>query len=212
MAGETTSIATDFKIRVSDPTALGVFGLSIVTLVASSQKMGWTEGTAFIIPWAVMLGSLAQIWAAKMDFQNNNYFGSIVLGAYGLFWMAISIHWFILNWFPDIGPEPAIAAHQLGFAYIGYLIFSLFIMVAAWEANKVFGAIITVICVLFISLALAAFGVGGHAFSTVAAWSEFIISMLGFYACGAIFLNGFFGRPVLRLGKPLGLIKKAPAK
>ena len=28
----------------ADPSAIGLFGLAIVTLVASSQKIGWTEG------------------------------------------------------------------------------------------------------------------------------------------------------------------------
>jgi uncharacterized protein len=39
-----------------DPTALGLFGLAMVTLVASSQKMGLTQGTSMVLPWAVFLG------------------------------------------------------------------------------------------------------------------------------------------------------------
>ena len=35
---------TETRIAMSDPTALGVFGLSMVTFVAASQKMGWTSG------------------------------------------------------------------------------------------------------------------------------------------------------------------------
>ena len=38
------------------------------------------------------LGSLAQIWASTIDFKKNNYFGAIVLGAYGLFWTAVAMH------------------------------------------------------------------------------------------------------------------------
>jgi len=199
---------TETKIRVSDPTALGVFGLAMVTLVASSSKLGWTTGTTYIVPWAIMLGSLAQIWAARMDFKNNNYFGSIVLGVYGLFWMAVAIHWAIgLGWLGDIG---ALAdARQVGFAYLGYFVFSIFITVAACEMNKVFAAILVLIDVLFISLGLSALGVAANTFSHFAAWSEFCISLLGFYACGAIFLNNFFGRRVLPMGAPFGFIKKA---
>jgi hypothetical protein len=32
--------------------------------------------------------------------------------------------------------------------------------------------------------------------------------MLGFYGSGAIFLNTFFGRQILPLGKPMGWVKK----
>ena len=85
---------TEMKIVMADPTALGVFGLATVTFVAASQKLGWTTGSAYLIPWAMFLGSFAQIWASTVDFKKNNYFGAIVLGAYGLFWMG----------FPCIGP------------------------------------------------------------------------------------------------------------
>ena len=37
-----------------------------------------------------------------------------------------------------------------------------------------------------------------------------ILLLGGFYAAGAIFLNNFFGRTMLPLGKPLGLIAKGP--
>jgi len=203
----TEKVMTETKIRMSDATALGVFGLAMVTLVASSSKLHWTTGSTYIIPWAIMLGALAQIWAAKVDMKNNNYFGSIVLGAYGLFWMAVAIHWAIsLGWFGDVGAQAD--PKQVAFAYFGYLIFSLFITVAALEANKTFAAILVLIDVLFISLGLSTLGVAAELFSTMAAWAELAISLLGFYAAGAIFLNSFFGRTVLPLGAPLGLIKK----
>ena len=51
---------TSVKITVADPSALGLFGLAMVTLVASSQKLGLTEGTALILPWAFFLGGIAQ--------------------------------------------------------------------------------------------------------------------------------------------------------
>jgi hypothetical protein len=46
----------------------------------------------------------------------------------------------------------------------------------------------------------------------MAAWSELLISLLGFYAAGAVFLNSYFGRVLLPLGKPFGWIRKGPAK
>ena len=41
---------TETKIVMSDPTALGVLGLAMVTFVAASAKMGWTTGVTYIIP------------------------------------------------------------------------------------------------------------------------------------------------------------------
>jgi succinate-acetate transporter protein len=191
----------------ADATALGVFGLSLITFVAASQKMGWTTGSVYLIPWAVFLGSIAQIWAAAIDFKRNSYFGAIVLGAFGLFWIAVAGIWAIQNgWFGAI-PENA-DLKQFGFACFGYLFFCCFITVAAFEANKVFGAIMVLILVLLGSLGLQLLGVNPGLFSKLAAWAELLISFLGFYAAGAIFLNTFFGRTILSLGAPMGWVRK----
>lgn len=203
---------TETKIMMSDPTALGVFGLSMVTFVAASQKMGWTTGSVYIIPWALMLGAIAQIWASTIDFKKNNYFGSIVLGAYGLFWAAVAMHWAISQgWLGAVDPAKA-DPKQLAFACLGYFFFSLFIMVAAFEANKMFAIILVLINILLPSLALSILGVNPGLFSVLAAWSELLISLLGFYTAGAIFLNSYFGRTLVPLGKPFGFIRKGAAK
>lgn len=203
---------TETKIMLSDPTALGVFGLAMVTFVAASQKMGWTTGSTYIIPWALFLGSAAQIWASTVDFKKNNYFGSIALGIYGLFWAAVAMHWAISQgWFGVIDPAKA-DPRQLAYACFGYTFFSLFIMVAAFEVNKVFAAILVLINILLPSLGLSILGINHELFSPLAAWSELLISLLGFYAAGAIFLNSYFGRVLVPLGAPFGFIRKGPAK
>ncbi len=194
-------------MALSDPTALGVLGLAIVTFVASTQKLGWTSGVAGLVPWALFLGSVAQLWASSVDFKKNNYFGAIVLGAYGLFWVAVSLHWAIsLGWLgtPATPADPG----QLAFACIGYFIFSIFIMIAAFEANKVFAAILVLINILLPTLALSLLGVAKELNTLIAGWSEMGIALLSFYAAGSVFLNNFFGRTVLPLGKPLGLIRR----
>ena len=51
---------TQVKITTADPSAIGLFGLAMVTFVASSQKLGLTEGHSFILPWVFFLGGVAQ--------------------------------------------------------------------------------------------------------------------------------------------------------
>jgi uncharacterized protein len=202
---------TETKIVMADPTALGVFGLATVTFVAASQKLGWTTGSAYLIPWAMFLGSAAQIWASTVDFKKNNYFGAIVLGAYGLFWMGVSMHWAIgQGWFGAVDPAKN-DPHQLAFACFAYTIFSIFIMIAAFETNKVFALILVLINVLLPALGLNILNIAPEITKPAAAWSELGIALLSFYAAGAIFLNNFFGRALLPLGKPLGLIRKGAA-
>lgn len=197
------------KIVSADGTALGVFGLALITFVASSQKLGLTTGSIYLIPWALFLGSIAQIWGAAIDFKKNNYFGAIVLGAFGLFWIAVTAHWAIQNGI--LGTPPANAdIKQFGYACLGYFILSLFFTVAALETNKVFAIILVLVNMLLLSLGLSILGFSPAILSSVAAWSELLIALFGFYAAGAIFLNSFFGRTLLSLGAPFGLIRKGP--
>ena len=191
---------------LADSTALGVFGLAVITFVASTSKLGWVPGTAYVVPWAIFLGALAQITASIVDFMKNNYFGAIVLGAFGFFWMAVAFHWMIaLGWFGDVGGS---SPKHFGVGCLAYFIFCIFVTIATMEMNKVFFAIMILVEVLLFSLFLATFGIAPGFFGMIGAIAELIIGLLGFYASGAIFLNNFFGRPILSLGKPMGIIKR----
>ena len=195
------------KIIPGDPSGLGVFGLALVTLVASSQKLGITEGLSFVLPWALFLGGAAQLIACFNDFKLQNIFGATAFGAYGLFWISVGFAWMIkLGVF---GAELAATADtkQLGMAFMAYLIFSLYMTVASMETNKALFSIIALIDVLFLSLMLDAFGFAGWA--KIGAVSELLISIVGFYAAAGATLNAQFGRKVIPLGKPFGIIKAA---
>ena len=90
--------------NVADPTGLGLLGLAIVCFVVSTSRVGWSgPTTSVIVPWAVLLGSLAQLIASYFDFKKNNPFGSVVFGAYGLFWSAMAGVWLIQM--GSFGPE-----------------------------------------------------------------------------------------------------------
>lgn len=65
----------------ADPSALGLFGLAIITLVASSQKLELTSSVSLVIPWAIFLGATAQLMASIHDFKHNNTFGATAFGA-----------------------------------------------------------------------------------------------------------------------------------
>ncbi len=195
------------QIVVADPSALGLFGLAMVCFVAASQKLAWTTGMSFVIPWAIFLGSIAQMMACVYDFKHNNLFGATVFGAYGLFWISMAALWLIKMGAFGAVLASAVDVKQLGFAFIGYLIFSLFGTVAAMETNKVIFSIMCLINVLFIGLAIDSFGMGGHWAHAMAAWSELAISLLGFYGSGATFLNKWFGKAFLPVGKPFGIFK-----
>jgi succinate-acetate transporter protein len=196
------------KVTTADPSALGLFGLAMVTFVASSQKLGLTEGLSFILPWAFFLGGIAQLFACIQDAKHNNIFGTTAFGAFGLFWFGVGMSWLIQLGF--FGEKLAADADpkQLGVAFIGYLIFSIYMTIGAMETHKVLFFIFVFIDFLFIGLSLSTFGIMHEETHMLAAVSEFIIALLSFYGSAAVVLNTHFGQVVLPVGKPFGIYKK----
>ena len=77
------------KISVANPTALGLFGLAMVTFVAASQKLGLTTGLSFVIVYAIFLGATAQLIACILDFFHENIWGarcSVPMPSSGMPW------------------------------------------------------------------------------------------------------------------------------
>ncbi len=188
-----------------DPTALGLFGLAMVTLVASSQKLHITEGTMYIIPWAVFLGGLVQIIAGVMDYKKGNIFGGTAFSAYGFFWLAVGLTWFTQF---KLGEVEGQDIRQLGFAFLGYLIFTLFMTVASTETNKVLFIIFSLIDVLFLGLTLNAFGIIPAQAKLMAGVAELLISIVSFYGSAANLFKCHFGYELIPDFKQLGIIKK----
>lgn len=194
---------TKMQNMVANPSALGLFGLAMVTLVASSQKLGFTEGTSLIIPWVIFLGAGAQLVASINDSKLNNAFGATAFGGYAFFWLAVGMTWMIQNGI--FGETMAANADikQLGIAFIGYLIFSLYMTVGAMTTNKVLFIIFVLIDFLFLGLSLSVLGIAKETMHMVAAVSELLIALASFYGSAAVLLNGQFGRSVLPQGKPI---------
>ncbi|RSD29568.1 acetate uptake transporter [Mesobacillus subterraneus] len=198
---------TSVKVVTADPSALGLFGLAMVTLVASSQKLGLTEGTALILPWAFFLGGLAQLIAALMDSKHNNVFGTTAFGAFGLFWFGVGTTWLIQSGAFGENLLAAADPKQLGVAFAGYLIFSLFMTVGAMATHKVLFFIFVLIDFLFIGLSLSSFNIMYEFSHMLAAISELLIALLSFYGSAAAVLNIHFGQVVLPVGKPFRVFK-----
>jgi hypothetical protein len=200
------------KITVANPTPLGLLGLALVTMVASSSKLGLTSGVSYLIPWVVFLGATAQLIACFMDFKKDNMFGATAFGGYALFWYSMAMAWMIGAGVFGETLASSVDPRQLGFAFIGYFIFSVFMTIGSLATNKVLFIIFFLIDLLFLGLSLSTFHIMGEFGHSLAAYSEFIISMVSFYGSGAIIVNGAFGKDVLPIGKAIYNPKRAKLK
>jgi len=195
------------KISNADPSALGLFGLAMVTLVASSIKLGWTSGVSLAIPWVIFLGASAQLFACINDSKRMNTFGTTAFGAYAFFWYSIGMTWLIQSGIFGESMALTMDVKQLGFAFLGYFIFSVFMTIGAMETHKVLFLIFFFIDFLFLGLTLNAFNIMPEFAHSLAAWSELIISILSFYGSAAAVLNPHFERVFIPVGKPFGIFK-----
>jgi len=193
---------------VANPSGLGLLGLAMVTLVASSQKLGLTGGptgsVAFVLPWAIFLGAFAQLIAGLYDFKHNNTFGATAFCAYALFWFGVAMSWMIKM--GVFGPAVATTADikQLGYAFLGYFVFSVYMTIGSMGTHKVLFLIFCLIDVLFLGLFMSTLGWGGQVWHHIAAQSELLISILAFYASAASVLNTHYNQEVLPVGQPFG--------
>ena len=195
------------KITTADPTALGLFSLAIVALVESTDELGLTHGLTFLVPWVFFLGGIAQLFAARLDARNNSIFGATVWGLYGVFWISHAVIMMMQSGF--FGPNLAIGdIRQLGMVYLGYLIFSIFVTIAAMETNKVLFFIILLLDIEFLGLFLSSFDIMYSLTFNMGAIAELLVSLLSFYGAGAVLLNTCFQKVLLPLGKPFGIFVK----
>lgn len=197
--------------KVANPTPLGLFGLAMVTLVASSSKLGLTDGTAYIIPWALFLGASAQFVAGIMDYKHDNTFGATAFCAYGFFWFSMAMSWMISTGMIGQG-SIAFDPHQMGFAFLGYFIFTIYMTVGAMGANKVLFIIFFLIDLLFLGLFVNTLELGGHFWHMLAAYSEMGIAIFSFYGSAAAVLNSHYGMTILPIGDAFGPFAKAANK
>jgi len=214
---KTTSI-TEVKISghvqnlVANPSPLGLLGLAMVTLVASTQKLGITAGVAYVIPWAIFLGAAAQFVAGLMDYKHDNTFGATAFCGYGFFWFAVAMTWW-MQVTGTIGSDVTkFDPHQLGFAFLGYFIFTAFMTVGAMGANKILFIIFFLIDLLFLGLFMSVLGWGGEAWHMLAAYSEMGIAIASFYGSAATVLNAHYGFTVLPVGAPFGALARKAAE
>ncbi|PKM77260.1 MAG: hypothetical protein CVU90_08110 [Firmicutes bacterium HGW-Firmicutes-15] len=200
--GNEMKVTGHIQELVANPSPLGLFGLALVTLVASSQKLEFTTGVAYMIPWAIFLGAAAQFVAGLMDFKHDNTFGATAFCGYGLFWFGVGMTWWMQTT-GTIGKGTGFDAHQLGYAFLGYFLFTVIMTVGSMGTNKVLFIIFSLIDLLFLGLFMNNL-VGGHGWHLLAAYSEILISIVSFYGVAATVLNTHFGYSVLPIGAPFG--------
>jgi len=185
--------------KVANPAPLGLAAFGLTTVVLSCINAGFLppEATSAVVPLAFAFGGLAQLITGVLEYANGNTFGTVAFTAYGSFWL-----WYAsLVWTVGAGWLKPPAAVGVAVVLLMWGVFTLYLWICTFKANKCIFATFLLLSATFFLLAAGDFGwalgkrIGGIAGLITAAFA--------LYVSFAEVMSGTFGREVLPLGRPL---------
>ncbi len=198
-AGAQLTIAPQEAPKTSNPAPLGLAGFGLTTVVLSAINANLIPAAAapVVAPLAFAYGGVAQILAGIMEFRNGNTFGTVAFTSYGLFWW-----WYALMvWTIGSGWLKPPAPVGVGITLLMWGVFTLYMWVASFKANKGVWSVFLLLWITF--FLLAAGDLGWAPGRTIGGWLGLITGIDALYVSFAEVTNGAFGRSVLPLGAPI---------
>ena len=179
---------------IADPAPLGLAAFALTTFLLSLVNAGILpkDTEPVMLGVALAFGGFAQLLAGMWEFRKGNVFGATVFSSYGAFWLSF---WAYLTFYAEGIPTEhhGVAA---GWYLISWAIFTSLMLVAALRTTAVLAGLFAVVDVVFVLLALGAFGFGS-ALTTAGGILGLVAAALAWYLCLAAVGASTFGRPIL---------------
>lgn len=185
--------------KVANPAPLGLAAFGVTTVVLCSINAGFLppEATAAVVPLAFAFGGLAQVITGALEFKNGNTFGTVAFTAYGAFWLWYSC----LVWSVGAGWLKPPAAAGVGTVLLMWGVFTFYMWIATFKANK---GIFTTFLLLWVTFFLLAAGDYGWLMGKkLGGLVGLATGITALYVSFAEVVGSTFGREVLPLGKPI---------
>ncbi len=201
------TIAPQQLPKIANPAPLGLAGFGLTTVLLSCINAGLlpAAGANAVVPMAFAFGGLAQIIAGILEYVNGNTFGMVAFTSYGTFWW-----WYaFMVWTVGAGwikaPAPVAVAVALGL----WGIFTLYMWVSTFRANKGVFTVFLLLWITFFLLSAGDFGVA--AAKVLGGYVGILTGLAALYVSFAEVTNGAFGHTVVPLGAPI-MKEPAPAQ
>jgi uncharacterized protein len=185
--------------KVANPAPLGLAAFGVTTVVLSSINAGLLppEATAAVVPLAFAFGGLAQLITGVLEYANGNTFGTVAFTAYGAFWLWYST----LVWSIGAGWLKPPAASGVATALLMWGVFTLYMWVATFKANK--GIFTTFLCLWITFFLLAAGDFGWAPGKKLGGILGLVTGAVALYVSFAEVVNTTFGTEAIPLGRPM---------
>jgi succinate-acetate transporter protein len=184
-----------------NPAVVGLAGFGITTILLQFHNMGW-GGTGTVFCAAMMIGGLMQMIAGFQEFKCGNNFGYSAFCAYGAFWLALGLIWFLADVVPADWNHLKITSTDIGLFLLGYTIYTFIMWIAAMRIHTAMALTFTTLLLGFIGLDLVFLAGMKAQLLTITTIDLFICAGLALYMMAAAIYAQVFDRAVLPVGKP----------
>lgn len=185
--------------NLANPAPLGLLGFGMTTVLLNIHNAGFIPLSAMILAMGLCYGGVAQIIAGIFEYKKGNTFGLTAFISYGFFWLSL-VALLIL---PKLGLAEASSAAAIGCYLAMWGLFTAFMWVGTWRANRALQFIFGSLTLLFALLAIRDF-TGSELIGTIAGYEGIVCGLSAIYLAAAEVLEAQYGRPVLPIGAPKG--------
>ena len=183
---------------MADPAALGLVAFGLTTVLLSLVNAGLLPagGEPVVIPLALAMGGLMQIFAGMFEYRSGNTFGMTAFLSYGAFWLWFALllllahnHWIDLS---AAGPT-------VGAALLLWGMLTLLLWISTFRLSRILFFIFLTLWITFGLLGIGAMGTM-PAVTHAGGLLGCVCGMLAIYGSFGIVTNATFGRKVIPLG------------
>jgi succinate-acetate transporter protein len=186
--------------RIAEPWVLGLYGMAGATFVVAAHLAGWYGGPGsawLLVPFAAVLGGLAQFLAGMWAYAAGDALATAMLGTWGSFWLAYGLVHALAGAGRLSVPQGAVP--ELGFWFIALAAITWMGAVAATRTSAALATVLVALAAgATIGVFAEMFGIG--ALTVLAGWIFVIAAICAWYTATAMMLGDAFGREVLPLG------------
>jgi succinate-acetate transporter protein len=189
MTAETAEPARRIVDMSANPTALGLVGFGMTTILLNFHNAGFYTLGTMILAMGIFYGGLAQIFAGLMDWKKGNSFGTTAFCSYGLFWLSLVA----LILLPELGLGAPNQPMAMAAYFIMWGIFTAVLFIGTLHFNRAMQVVFATLALLFLLLAIG--DITGNATITMIAGLEGIVcGASAMYTGLAVLLNEVYGR------------------
>ncbi len=180
-------------MKFANPAPLGLSGFALTTWLLSMVNAGWFGGVAvpLVLASAFAFGGTAQFCAGLLEFPRGNTFGFVAFCGYGAFWWSFAL---FVEFF-----ENRVPAAFVGWFLFLWGIFTFFMWIGTFRANRAVQLIFLALWITFLLLALGNW-LASPKLQLAGGYTGLLTAAAAFYLAAAEVINETRGEVVLPIG------------